>query len=80
VLSPRAAQGNATGAGDAAAAAVARGLAHHVELTTIACDAVALAAAAVAAPIAGTFDADVYQQLRPAVSAQSLRDVPEAAG
>ena len=80
VVPPRAAQGNATGAGDAAAAAVARGLAHHVELTTIACDAVALAAAAVAAPIAGTFDADVYQQLRPAVSAQSLRDVPEAAG
>lgn len=52
--------GNATGAGDAAAAAIARGLAAGEHPAEIAQDAVALAATAVASPVAGAVDPDVY--------------------
>lgn len=53
---PRPVEGNPTGAGDAAAAAVARGLARGDTWATIAADAVTLSAAAVAADVAGAFD------------------------
>jgi tagatose 6-phosphate kinase len=69
---PRAMHGNPTGAGDAASAALARWLAAGGERTGAAlpdalADAVALSAAAVAAPLAGSFDAAVYRELRGAV-------------
>ena len=55
--------GNPTGAGDAAAAAVARGLARRQQLPEIAAAAVAVSAAAVATPVAGTIDPDCYREL-----------------
>ena len=64
-------EGNPTGAGDACVAALARGLRDHVPWPDLLPDAVALAAAAVAAPVAGAFDPDVYRRTR-AVSAVSV--------
>jgi tagatose 6-phosphate kinase len=61
---PRPVIGNPTGAGDACAAALARGLRDRTGWPDLLADAVALSAAAVASPVAGAFDADVYQQLR----------------
>ncbi|OIJ27522.1 1-phosphofructokinase family hexose kinase [Nocardioides luteus] len=52
--------GNPTGAGDAAAAGLARGLAHGRPWPEILRDAAALGAAAVAAPVAGEIDAETY--------------------
>ena len=74
---PHAVTGNPTGAGDAAAAAVARGLAQELPLPQIAAAAVAVSAAAVAAPVAGTIDLGCYRQLSGSVAA---RAVPVAAG
>lgn len=52
--------GNPTGAGDACAAALARGLRDRTAWPDLLADAVALGAAAVASPVAGAFDPDVY--------------------
>ncbi|MDF1602611.1 hexose kinase [Nocardioides sp. YIM 152315] len=64
--------GNTTGAGDAAAAAIARGLCVGTPAVRIAEDAVALAAAAVAAPVAGEIDPTRYGAYRAGVVARAL--------
>ncbi len=73
---PRAVHGNPTGAGDAASAALARWLAAGGEGTApvpaALADAVALSAAAVAAPQAGSFDAGLYAELRGAIAVEEL--------
>jgi tagatose 6-phosphate kinase len=56
-------RGNPTGAGDAALAAFARGIATGAPWREVLHDAVALSGAAVLAPYAGEFDADHYRQL-----------------
>ena len=66
--------GNPTGAGDACVAALARGLREQAGLRAptawpaLLADALALSAAAVADPIAGSFDDAVYHRVRPHVS------------
>ena len=59
--------GNPTGAGDACVAALARGLRDDTPWPERLADAVALSAAAVAAPVAGTADLTLYRTLRPRV-------------
>jgi tagatose 6-phosphate kinase len=59
---PRAVTGNPTGAGDAFTAAFARGLAAHQPWPAILTDAIALSAAAVNTPVAGTFDEHTYRE------------------
>jgi len=59
--------GNPTGAGDACVAALSRGLRDRTPWPELVADAVALSAAAVAAPIAGAVDTDTYRRLLPAV-------------
>ncbi|WP_433217443.1 1-phosphofructokinase family hexose kinase [Dactylosporangium sp. CS-047395] len=56
--------GNPTGAGDACVAALARGLRDDTPWPALLADAVALSAAAVAAPVAGAVDEDRYRALR----------------
>lgn len=56
-------RGNPTGAGDAALAAFARGIATGAAWPEVLNDAVALSGAAVLAPYAGEFDADRYREL-----------------
>jgi tagatose 6-phosphate kinase len=58
---PRPVEGNATGAGDAVTAGIARGLALSHEWPDILCDSVALGAAAVAVPTAGEVDLAAYE-------------------
>ncbi|BCJ47691.1 hypothetical protein GCM10010168_20500 [Actinoplanes ianthinogenes] len=58
---PRPVTGNPTGAGDACAAALARGMRDGTAWPALLADAVALSAAAVASPVAGAFDKAVYQ-------------------
>ncbi|WP_239152791.1 1-phosphofructokinase family hexose kinase [Virgisporangium aurantiacum] len=65
---PEVVAGNPTGAGDACAAALARGLRDGTPWPDRLADAVALSAAAVAAPVAGSVDAALYRRLRPAVT------------
>lgn len=60
---PRLVAGNPTGAGDALTAALARGLARGVSWPERLADAVALAAAAVSAPVAGHVDLAVYRAM-----------------
>jgi len=55
--------GNPTGAGDAATAALARALADRTPWPQATADAAALAAAAVAAPLAGDYDPALYHEL-----------------
>ncbi|MFI1995174.1 1-phosphofructokinase family hexose kinase [Actinoplanes sp. NPDC020271] len=55
--------GNPTGAGDACTAALARGLRDRTPWPELLADAVALGAAAVASPVAGAFDPDVYHAM-----------------
>jgi tagatose 6-phosphate kinase len=69
---PRAVVGNATGAGDAASAALAVALARGLPPKDALGRAVALSAAAVAAPLAGDVDPDVLAELEPLVA---VRDV-----
>ena len=57
--------GNPTGAGDACVAALARGLLDGAEWPGMLRDAVALSAAAVASPVAGQADLDLYENLLP---------------
>jgi tagatose 6-phosphate kinase len=59
---PAALKGNPTGAGDACVAALARGLRDGTGWPALLADAVALSAAAVASPVAGAFDPDVYHR------------------
>ncbi len=56
--------GNPTGAGDAATAALAAGLSRGASFRELLTDAVALSAAAVLHPLAGSFDPDAYQNIR----------------
>jgi tagatose 6-phosphate kinase len=64
--------GNPTGAGDACVAALARGLAAGTPWPELVRDAVALSAAAVAAPVAGHVDLALYQRLIPLVTLKEL--------
>ncbi|MFF7989040.1 1-phosphofructokinase family hexose kinase [Kitasatospora xanthocidica] len=68
--------GNPTGAGDAAVAALTVGLTADASWPDRLSEAVALSAAAVAAPLAGDFDPDVRARLRPLVEIQPLRSLP----
>jgi tagatose 6-phosphate kinase len=69
---PYAVAGNPTGAGDACVAALARGLAAGTPWPDRLRDAVALSAAAVAAPVAGDVDLDLYERIRPDVTTEEL--------
>ncbi|MFI8826768.1 1-phosphofructokinase family hexose kinase [Streptomyces sp. NPDC053431] len=69
---PERLRGNPTGAGDAAVAALARGLVAGVSWPRRLAEAVALSAAAVAAPLAGSFDPTVHQRLCGAVDVRPL--------
>jgi len=64
VRPPEEVRGNPTGAGDAAVAALAAGLVAGTPWPDRLADAVALSAAAVHAPVAGSFDADAYCRYR----------------
>lgn len=66
---PEAVEGNPIGAGDAAAAALVAGLVAGTPWAERLADAVALSAAAVHAPVAGSFDADAYARYRRTVVA-----------
>src|SRR5205085_1058969 len=59
---PRVVTGNPTGAGDAFAAALARGIAAGTPWPGILADAIALSAAAVNTPAAGAYDQDTYRE------------------
>ena len=63
---PEAVEGNPIGAGDAAAAALLAGMVAGTPWPERLADAVALSAAAVHAPVAGSFDADAYARYRAA--------------
>ncbi len=65
---PEAVEGNPIGAGDAAAAALLAGMVAGTPWPERLADAVALSAAAVHAPVAGSFDADAYARYRAASS------------
>lgn len=69
---PGAVVGNPTGAGDAAVAATARALTLGRPWDELLRDAVALSAAAVAAPVAGDFDPDLYVRLLPEITIEGL--------
>ena len=64
---PRRIRGNPTGAGDALAGGIARGLARHDPWPELLADAAAVSAAAVAVPVAGSVAIDVMAELRPGV-------------
>jgi tagatose 6-phosphate kinase len=72
VAPPRVISGNATGAGDAASAALAVALARGLPPEEALSRAVALSAAAVAAPLAGDVDGDVLAELEPLVAVRDL--------
>ncbi|MFU8854394.1 1-phosphofructokinase family hexose kinase [Micromonospora sp. SL1-18] len=65
---PEPVAGNPTGAGDAVVAALAAGVAHDRPWPVLLTDAVAISAAAVAAPAAGEFCASTATRLRAAVT------------
>ena len=67
---PEVVTGNPTGAGDACAAALARGLRDGTPWPELLADAVALAAAAVKAPVAGEIDVEHYRATRDRVNVQ----------
>ena len=71
VPAPEDVAGNPTGAGDATVAALARGLAAGTSWPEVLADAVALSAASVATPTAGTVHLPMYLSLR-----QSVRALP----
>ncbi|MGH3383032.1 MAG: 1-phosphofructokinase family hexose kinase [Nocardioidaceae bacterium] len=64
--------GNPTGAGDAAAAAVIRGLVRSEPWPEVLADAVALSAAAVVAPVAGEVDLAAYHQWRGTIEVRPI--------
>ncbi len=61
---PEPLSGNPTGAGDAASAALVAGMLDRLPWPARLVDAAALSAAAVPAPLAGSFDAELYRRLR----------------
>lgn len=65
-------EGNATGAGDATAAGLARALTHGVGWPDCAVDAAALGAAAVACAVAGEFDPPTFERIRATASVEQL--------
>lgn len=69
---PKALIGNPTGAGDAASASLIAGLLDDIGWPQRLADAAALSAAAVCAPVAGHFDADVYRDLRGEIIVREL--------
>ncbi|GAA3512415.1 1-phosphofructokinase family hexose kinase [Actinocatenispora rupis] len=71
---PAAVTGNPTGAGDAAVAALARGLAYRTGWPATLTDAVALSAAAVAAPEAGQVDGREYDRLRKIITVETVTE------
>ncbi|MFF6773029.1 1-phosphofructokinase family hexose kinase [Streptomyces sp. NPDC012637] len=73
---PERLRGNPTGAGDAAVAALAVGLAARDPWPLRLAEAVALSAAAVAAPLAGSFEPDVHHRLRHLVDVAPLPRTP----
>ncbi len=64
VAPPEPVAGNPTGAGDAAVAALARGLSRQDRWPEILADTVSLSAAAAATPLAGTVDGSSYDRFR----------------
>jgi 1-phosphofructokinase family hexose kinase len=73
---PRQVAGNPTGAGDALTAGLARGLADGRPLPETLADAVALAAAAVAVPVAGRVDEPLYRELTALSTVQEVAPCP----
>jgi tagatose 6-phosphate kinase len=73
---PRQVSGNPTGAGDALTAGLARGMARSRPLPAILSDALALAAAAVAAPVAGRVDEALYRELTASSTVQEVAPCP----
>lgn len=69
---PEAVTGNPTGAGDAAVAALAAGIAAGAGWPERLADAVALSAAAVLSPVAGSFDRAACDRFRAAVSVEEF--------
>jgi tagatose 6-phosphate kinase len=69
---PERLRGNPTGAGDAAAAALVVGLVDGVPWPERLVEAAALSAAAVCAPLAGSFDDAVYRRLRREIAAEEV--------
>ena len=69
---PEQVPGNPTGAGDAAVAALTAGLVRSLPWPDRLADAAALSAAAVAAPLAGDFDAELYRRYRTGVRVEAL--------
>lgn len=69
---PRVIDGNPTGAGDSVVAALARGRLHGWAWPEILDDAVALAAATVASPVAGDFDEGIHRELRGAADVREV--------
>ncbi|MFG1922293.1 1-phosphofructokinase family hexose kinase [Cryptosporangium sp. NPDC048952] len=65
---PETLTGNPTGAGDASVAALARGLRDRAAWPDVLADAVALSAAAVAAPVAGTVDPETATRFRTTIN------------
>jgi tagatose 6-phosphate kinase len=61
---PKRVVGNPTGAGDAATAALAAGVKRGTSWPELLAEAVAVSAAAVAHPLAGSFDEAVYRRVR----------------
>ena len=72
---PRRLQGNPTGAGDAATAALAAGLKRGSRWPEMLAEAVALSAATVLHPLAGSFHADAYRQLRGHIAVEQPEDL-----
>ncbi|MFF8912944.1 PfkB family carbohydrate kinase [Streptomyces sp. NPDC015032] len=70
-------RGNPIGAGDAAVAALALGLVTATAWPRRLADVVALSAAAVAAPLAGSFDPAVHDRLRRRTDVRPLTSYPE---
>lgn len=74
---PQPVRGNPTGAGDACVAALAVGLAAGTAWPELLADAVALSAAAVACPLAGDVDLDLYRRLTPNIEVEELDAHPD---
>lgn len=72
VAPPERVSGNPTGAGDAVAAALARGLAEGCPWPVILADAAALSAASVSTALAGDFDRDAYERYRTTARVEPL--------
>lgn len=72
VRTPCGVSGNPTGAGDAAAAGIALALSRGSDILTAICDGVALGTSAVAMPVAGLVDLELFHQVRAQVTAERM--------